>query len=231
MVTRRTVNQQLKGFTLIEVLVSLVLFSIMLTTAMYGYQLYNSLWQRQLSAIDTAQSEYKALELVQNSLLAAIPYQVQTAAKKPGFYFLGRAEGLTLVTANPVFQPQHPAVIRLFQEKSADGGFQLVYEEASLQGMRLTSEEQELPFAHRVIVLQGLKKLDFHYLGWQDIASRTASLSSENLLRQQLFSEYDGLVRGYQPTQIQIQIDNFLWVVPLVGRAEKMMEQQQGLSE
>lgn len=231
MVTRRTVTQRLTGFTLIEVLVSLVLFSIMLTTAMYGYQLYNGLWQKQLSAIDDAKSDYKALELVQNSLLAAIPYQVQTAANKPGFYFLGRSEGLTLVTANPVFQPQHPAVIRLFQEKAADGGFQLVYEEASLQGMRLTSDTQELPFAHRLIVLRGLKKLDFHYLGWQDIASRTASLSSENMLRPQLFSEYDGLVRGYQPTQIHIQIDKFLWVVPLVGRAEKMMEQRQGLSE
>jgi prepilin-type N-terminal cleavage/methylation domain-containing protein len=231
MAAYRTRARRLTGFTLIEVLVSMVLFSILLTTAMYGYQLYNSLWQRQLSAIDTAKADYQSLEMVQHSLLAAIPYQVATDNRKNAFYFLGRSEGLTLVTANPVFEPQHPAVIRLFREKDAEGGFQLVYEEASLRGMRLTSESQELPFAHRLIVMKGIGKIDFKYLGWPDMASRTASLSSESLLKPQLFDQYDGLVRGYQPKQIHIQLDEFQWVVPLVGRAEKMLEQQQGLTE
>ena len=71
---------------------------------------------------------------------------LRDADDRPGFYFLGREEGLTLVTSSPVFSPEQIAVIRVFREPASDGRWNLVYEEAPLTGVLLRRSDQTLPF-------------------------------------------------------------------------------------
>ncbi len=202
-------RKNVSGFTLIELLVAVVILAMVVGIGTLGFSLFTQQWARARSDFDTRLTDYQRLALVHRALEDAIPWAVRSGSGRIGFYFLGREEGLTLVTASPVFNPGQMAVIRVFRESAGPNESRLVYEEAPLSTVRLREASQTLPFQHRLVVLKSLKgPTSFRYYGWASLDERVREGGpGEMPPMPQWFDEYDGLVRGQHPQRIGVALD------------------------
>lgn len=197
------------GFTLIELLLATSLLMFILAMAMYGYQLFNQQWQRNLSDIEIAFNKAQRLDLLSEALQGIIPYMVNGVDNAPGFYFLGKLDGFTAVTASPIVNTGSYAVIRVFIE-STDDGYQLVYEEASLRNTFLLSPQQVLPFNDRLVILTAQEQIRFSYgvLQFDDQASDYDGFASSKMQlvwREQI----DGVTTKTHPVKLSINLAGF----------------------
>ena len=210
-----------RGFTLVELLIALAIFGMVVGIASYGYSLFTRHWEGRLGRFDQARSQYQRLDLVVAALEDTLPYVVRDERGAPGFYFLGREEGLTLVTRSPVFSPGELAVIRVFREPADDGNWNLLYEEAPLTGVQLRESSQVLPFQHRMLVLSSVADLRFGYYGWESLEKRFEGSESPELgLSPRWFDEYDGLELRQHPERIAMRLAGSEAVVYVPERAD-----------
>ena len=222
-------DSRLRGFSLVELLVAITIFGMVVGIASYGYSLFSQHWDRWHAGFDRAAAQYQRLDLVVTSLNDALPWLVRDDAGRPGFYFLGREEGLTLVTQSAVFAPDAPAVIRLFREPDGHGRWNLVYEEAPLQGVLLRAASQTLPFKNRMVVLRDLPRPQFHYFGWASLQARSQATDAAGLeLAPRWYTEYDGLKRRVHPQRIAIEIGGTKAVFLVPERADTSLNRYLG---
>jgi prepilin-type N-terminal cleavage/methylation domain-containing protein len=213
------------GFTLVELLLAVAIMLTVLVFAGTAYQLYTRTWAKDLSRIDQTFAEFRHTALFVEACRAIIPLSVRksmTEKQSWGFYFLGREEGFTAVTASPVYATGYPAVIRVFREFTEDGGQRLVYEEASMRGLVLNYADQTLDFKFRQVILHSRDPIVFAYYGWESLDAKMNS-SSEFMAAGQIaeprwFTDYDGIARGYQPDQIRVQIGTSMIQLQLPNR-------------
>jgi prepilin-type N-terminal cleavage/methylation domain-containing protein len=214
-------HAKVRGFTLIELLIALTIFGMVIGIATYGYSLFSRSWEGRLGQFQRAQDQYQRLDLVVAALENTLPYVVRGPDGAPGFYFLGRDEGLTLVTMSPVFSAGNLAVVRVFREPAGDGRWNLLYEEAPLEGVQLRLASQTLPFQHRMVVLRDVPDLEFSYFGWRSIEKRMAAADAPELGYQpEWSSEFDGLALNVHPQRIAIRIGESDAVVFVPERAD-----------
>ena len=214
-------HAKVRGFTLIELLIALTIFGMVIGIATYGYSLFSRSWEGRLGQFQRAQDQYQRLDLVVAALENTLPYVVRGPDGAPGFYFLGREEGLTLVTMSPVFSAGNLAVVRVFREPAGDGRWNLLYEEAPLEGVQLRLASQTLPFQHRMVVLRDVPDLEFSYFGWRSIERRMAVADAPELgYVPEWSTEFDGLALNVHPQRIAIRIGESDAVVFVPERAD-----------
>jgi prepilin-type N-terminal cleavage/methylation domain-containing protein len=214
-------HAKVKGFTLIEMLIALAIFGMVVGIASYGFSLFSRHWEGRLGRFQQSQDQLQRLDLVVAALENTLPYVVRDASGAPGFYFLGREEGLTLLTMNPVFAAGSIAVIRVFREPAGNGKWNLLYEEAPLAGQKLRLASQVLPFSHRMIVLRDVPDLGFRYFGWRSLERRVAVADAPELgYEPEWATEFDGLVLNMHPQRIALRIGDSEAVVFVPERAD-----------
>lgn len=211
------------GFTLIEMLIATVLLLMILATANYTYAFYNQYWNGRLGHFDKTLFNARSLMQTQMAIESAIPYVVETKDKSSySFYFLGRDEGLTLVSASPIFSKvaSASAVVRVFREQT-ENGFQLVYEEAPLDEELLLKLDQTLDFNYRVVMLTEKNNIKFSYYGWPSRSDRYSLIP--NPAKRQWFDAYDAAKTKIQPLKVKIEIDGEAMVFELAEGHEKLL--------
>lgn len=218
MATART----LRGFSLLEMLVAIVVLSIVIGISTFAYSLFMRQWDGHLGRFDKAQSQYQRLEWLAIALEDTLPYAVHDDQDRLGFYFLGRDEGLTLVTMSPIFAVGEPALVRVFREPSEDGTWQLIYEEAPFAGTLLARADQRMKFRHRLVIASDLPRPTFRYFGWANAGSRLA-IDDAFTEQRSWFDEYDGLVRQFHPEKIELQMGNEIAVFDIPERANAII--------
>jgi prepilin-type N-terminal cleavage/methylation domain-containing protein len=210
-----------RGITLIELLIAMSILSLIMALASYGFSLFAGYWERSRGSFEQSSARLQRLSLVIHSVEASVPWLVKDAQNDIGFYFLGREEGFTFVTTEPVFSSQGMAVVRLFRERESMGRFRLVYEEAPLMGVNLERADQVLPFAHRLVVLSSLRSLSFRYFGYMSAASRGLGMDDERAIEAsaQWLTTFDGLEAGLNPMKVGISLDGaeFRFELPSTG--------------
>jgi hypothetical protein len=211
--------RKIAAFSLIELLISIAILTTLVGAASYVFSVSGRLWRNSDEGYKVAFDRYRRIDLVSLAIRDSIPWLVRDKEEAIGFYFLGREEGLTLVTGSPVFSPGSPAVIRIFRERESGSTWRLVYEEASLADLRLKNSEQILPFDRRLVVAGGLNSISFRYFGWQSLDAYTRSEEGLEPSGKQWFAEYDGLQRSQHPEQISLSLDQSAIVFPIPSRA------------
>jgi prepilin-type N-terminal cleavage/methylation domain-containing protein len=206
-----------RGFTLIELLIAISVLLLLMTLSMYGYQLFNQQWQKKLSDFDTQFQKFKHYEMASGTLKGIVPYMVNDG-QNAGFYFLGRDEGFTAVSAVPVFAGKTLVVFRIFKEQDQQGKFRLVYEEASLNDTLLVNAKQQLPFSRRLVLFENQNYITFRYR----VRSYQDDLSPDGLGAGKYYqwqNSIDGLQQKSHPQQIEISLSGFLWTFQVAERA------------
>jgi hypothetical protein len=174
-------------------------------TANYSYSLYSQYWAGRLGSFDRTVFYFQGLLQVKETIDSSIPYIVK---KKNGhtFYFLGREEGFTLISASPIFAPtvNDAAVVRVFREKT-DDGYQLVYEEAPLANKLLTKLDQIVDFKYRTVLMRTEHPIAFEYYGWM---KREHKFERSVYLNEapKWSVTYDGAVTRIQPQRIRMKL-------------------------
>jgi hypothetical protein len=198
-------KRALSGFTLVELLIAMAISTLVIGLATFSFSLFSKDWVSRVTGFERAAARVQRIDLLSNAMSSAVPWTVRDRVGKYGYYFLGRRDGLTLVTAEPVFGGGAPAVIRVFRELEPGGSARLVYEEASLADLILSDADQVLPFKHRMVVASGLRSLEFRYFGW---ASPTERASVDIGGGKPIWwEEYDGLQRLEHPLRVAVSID------------------------
>lgn len=219
MATPRT----LKGFSLLEMLVAIAVLSIVIGISTFAYSMFIRQWDGHLGRFDAAQSQYQRLEWLAGALHDTLPYLVRDENGATGFYFLGRDEGLTLVTMSPIFGVGEPALIRVFREPDGNGAWQLVYEEAPFAGTLLARADQRMDFRHRLVIATGLPLPRFRYFGWAD-AQTPLTIEDLSGPGRAWFEEYDGLSRRYHPEKIELSLGSEVAVFDVPERVEAVIQ-------
>lgn len=207
------------GFTLIELLIATVILLALLSLSMFSYSTLTKAWGHRLSNIEFVQDDYKKKILFTNAVSGIIPV-VTRQRNDTGFYFLGDSSGFTAITNSAIFNPDYPAVIRVFSERSESGTFDLVYEEASLKDLLLLDSGQELPFANKLLIFSDLSRIDFAYYALPDISTPVEFDRFEQPKeRRQWLGNHDGMVARTHPTDFSINIDGFEMLFSVADRA------------
>ena len=214
--------RKLRGFSLLEMLVAVVVLSMVIGISTYAYSLFMRQWDGHLGRFDESQAQYQRLEWLATALQDTLPYLVRDDKNELGLYFLGRDEGLTSVTMSPIFGVGEPALIRVFREPEDSGTWRLVYEEAPFAGNVLAHADQRMEFRHRLVIARGLPRPEFRYFGWADLQS---SMNLEDSLStgRAWFDEYDGLRRQFHPEKIELGLGNDVAVFEVPVRADALV--------
>jgi prepilin-type N-terminal cleavage/methylation domain-containing protein len=216
-------QRRLGGFTLIELLISITILGLVIGLATYGFSLFSRHWEGPRSDFERHAGQMQRLDLLSRSLNDALPWIVKDTNGRPGFYFLGRDEGMTLVTSSPIFAIDAPAVIRVFREPEGSGRWRLVYEEASLENTLLRDGAQTLPFKNRLVILEGLRGVSFRFYGWASLQERLGANEIDGGRPPQWWDEFDGLVRMHQPQRVGLKFDDFEAVFQMPERTEALL--------
>ena len=210
-----------RGITLIELLIAMAILSLIMALASYGFSLFAGYWDRTRGSFDQSSARLQRLSLVIQSIEASVPWLVKDAQNDIGFYFLGREEGFTFVTTEPVFTSRGMAVVRVFREREGGNRFRLVYEEAPLSGIDLERADQILPFRYRLLVLANLDSLSFRYFGYPSAATRGLGMDDERVADSSVkwLSAFDGLEAGLNPQRVGMNMSGveFQFELPSTG--------------
>jgi len=210
-----------RGITLIELLIAMSILSLIMALASYGFSLFAGYWERTRGSFDQSSARLQRLSLVIQSVEASVPWLVKDAKNDIGFYFLGREEGFTFVTTEPVFASNGMAVARVFRERDGVSRFRLVYEEAPLVGVDLERADQVLPFGHRILVLTNLESLSFRYFGYSSAVTRGMGMDDERSVEASAkwLTNFDGLDAGLNPLRVGMNLNGteFEFELPSTG--------------
>ena len=211
-----------QGFTLVETLIAMVILMSLIFTANYTYSFYTRYWSGKLGQFDQSLFTARGLLQLKQAVESAIPYVVRGEGDDVGFYFLGRDEGFTLVSASPIFgSTEHSSsVIRVFREQE-NGHYQVVYEEAPLSRELLVDLEQELTFTNRLVLFKTEQPISFDYYGWPNRNARYSQTTDAN--KRLWRAIYDGAKTDIQPLAIRMHIGEQSAIFRLSEGHEKLI--------
>jgi prepilin-type N-terminal cleavage/methylation domain-containing protein len=217
--------RKVNGLSLIELLISISILAAITALTSYFFSFAGNLWKDRDDSFQSSFDRYRRIDLLNLAISNSLPWVVRKKEGDFGFYFLGRDEGLTLVTGSPIFNPGYPAVIRIFRESSTDGKWRLVYEEASLSDIRPFTADTVLPFKNRLIVADGLTEVSFRYFGYASLAASISDETSQAANKKEWLSDFDGLLRSYHPEKIEIGLNGSAVVFSLPVKAASLVSQ------
>lgn len=199
-----------KGFTLVEMLVSMVLLSMVLLIASSAYSSFSSRWDGRLGHFNRTAMQAKQLILVQEALNSIVAYAVTNESAQAKLYFEGNRNGFVAVTLRSIFTPENAAVIRMQLLQNPDFSYRLIYQESSMLEQLLTKANQPLNFSKPIVLFDNLSKVDFQYFGWSSRESKYWTIDSATAQPEPpaWYNEYNSLVKNLQPEQVKITFSN-----------------------
>ncbi|WP_286271765.1 prepilin-type N-terminal cleavage/methylation domain-containing protein [Thalassotalea hakodatensis] len=195
-----------KGFTLIEMLVSMTLLSMVMLIATNAYSLFSDRWNGRLGYFNQTLTTTKNLLLLQESLQSITGYVVTDNKQGAKYYFEGNRNGFVAVTLRSMFDPEVAAVIRLKFEQNEDFTFRLLYEESPMVQQMLVQVTQQLEFEHSVVLFDRVKNAEFLYFGWSSLENKnwTPDLTSMQPPQKEWLSDYNSLEKLVFPEQVSV---------------------------
>ncbi|MDG1750744.1 MAG: prepilin-type N-terminal cleavage/methylation domain-containing protein [Thalassotalea sp.] len=178
-----------KGFSLIELLVALAIMSMTLLISSLGYSFFMDRWQKSLGIFDQSANTAKKLLLTKHSILGIYPYILRDKNHVASIYFEGNEDGFIGITTRSFFYRDTPSVVRFSLMQQEDFTYQLHYEEEPIAKNPITIIKQNINFKRRVVLLDGILDVKFHYYGHKNLSSKVAG--SENKVWWQSFNGFN----------------------------------------
>ena len=97
--------KQSSGFTLIEMLVTVVLLSALILIGSFSYAQFSKLWNVQVNDFDIKLEHARNSILINEVLDSLLPYVVYDVNDEPSIYFEGNRNGFVGVSKYKTWQP------------------------------------------------------------------------------------------------------------------------------
>ena len=153
------------GFSLVELLVSMVLLSIIVLLSSYSYAQFSRYWDGRLGNFDVAFSQLRDSWLLEDILYSIQPYVVKNDKNIPRFYFEGNVNGFVAVSNKSISAVAVASVIRISLVPKNDQTFELLYEEAPMSRSALTRLTSRPNFSTPRVLFDQLINPEFSYFG------------------------------------------------------------------
>lgn len=197
-----------KGFTLVEMLVSMVLLTMVMLIASGAYSLFSDRWNGRLGHYNKSMATAKESILVQEALNSIIAYAVTDDKGDAKLYFEGNRNGFVAVTLRSIYNPKVAAVIRLKVSQNDDFTYKLIYEEFAMTEELLINAQQPIVFSSPIVLFDKLVNINFQYFGWPSLASYNWSSENSSTITnpkpRKWFDNYNALDTYIQPEQIKV---------------------------
>lgn len=163
------VFMSLKGFTLIEVVVALMILGLILLIILGAFRLGVSAWEKGESVKEDYQKVRIISHLISQQIKSAFPYKIK-AQKAEGDYlaFEGKLHSLRFVSALPIRAQQPEGFVYAtykFKEGGKEGGRLILYEQRVLNKDFF---EEELKEESGVTLLEGVSDVRLEYYQEED---------------------------------------------------------------
>lgn len=197
----------LKGFTLIEVLISVAIFSILISLSIIAVNHYRDIFSKNNFKAYEGFKVTKNKLLFFNSINSIYDYFVKISEdnKKLVPYFKGEKKQIEYITLSSVFNFSSAAAVKVSGIESKEG-FNLLYEEKSLENYYLDRNDEVIEYDYRVVIFKNLKDFEFSFYG----ITGTKIDEEQNILVEAYSKEdcFDGEKFGHMPSKIILKIDN-----------------------
>lgn len=193
-----------QGFTLVEMLVTMVLLSMIVLIGSSAYGIFAQRWDGQLGKFDVAMQNTRDLMLVQEVLDSLMPYVVYREDETPVVYFEGNRNGFVAVSSRSVFSGQVPAVVRFSVVQNEDLRFDVRYEEWAMDDDVLRMATQSIDFSEPLTLFRDIENPIFGYLGWSSSEERFGVEGVAIAKAPQWLSSYDAVKLPFAPLKARL---------------------------
>lgn len=218
----RVKRQSQHGFSLIELLISMVLLSVIVFLSSFAYAQFSRYWDGRLGSFDQVFSILRNGWLLEDIFSHVHPYVVKSNAGIPRFYFEGNINGFVAVSKESLSRIDTTSVIRMSLTQNIDGSFDLLYEEAPMSAVALVQLTQRPNFSEPLTLLKSLEDAEFSYFGPEAPINDSPDLDVRQ--RDLWTSEYNSAVTLRHPKKLGIRWSDdgevVSWVVDLVQPVE-----------
>ena len=214
--------QRQRGFSLVELLISMVLLSVIVLLSSFAYAQFSRYWDGRLGSFDNVFSVLRNGWLLEDILSHVHPYVVRNNAGIPRFYFEGNINGFVAVSKESLSRVDTTSVIRLTLAQNSDGSYDLLYEEAPMSQAALVQLTQRSNFSEPLTLLQSLEDAEFSYFGPEAPPNDSPDIDVRQ--RDLWTRDYNSAMTLRHPKKVRIQWSSdgevISWLVDLVQPVE-----------
>jgi general secretion pathway protein J len=148
-----------KGFTLVEVMITLTILGFILLIIFGGFRLSFSAWERGDSTKEDLQRRRIISQLISQQIKSIVPYRIKTE-KAEGDYlaFQGKSQSLKFVSAFPIRTKRPEGFVYAIYEFKE--GRLILYEQRALNRNFFEEESKE---EMKISLLEGISNIRFEY--------------------------------------------------------------------
>jgi prepilin-type N-terminal cleavage/methylation domain-containing protein len=193
-----------KGFTLIELMISISILTLLLFTGSYTYSLMSERWNKELGQFSQSAQLAKNIEILQRALEGIHSFVVVDKKGKPSLFFIGDSDSLLSISRSGFYSNGFPEIFRISTVKNEHGLFDLVYQAASSQHLLLTGTDQEIEFDHQITLFKDIEEATFTYYGWSSYAKK--SFRAETADQANWSPRFSGIDNQIMPEKFQLTL-------------------------
>ena len=193
-----------RGFTLVELLVSMSLLSMIVLVGSSGFGLFSQRWDGRLGQFDKTMRNTQNILLTQEVLGSLMPYVAYRRDGKPVIYFEGNRNGFVGVSSRSIFSSSNFAVVRFSVRQRADLAYDVLYEESPMQDDMLVFVGQALHFSQPVVLFDTVNSPRFQYYGWADASAAAREDDSVPKAPPKWFDSFNGLEALHAPLKASL---------------------------
>ena len=203
------------GFTLMEVLISIVILSLLMLVGSLSMSIFLDHWQKDRLESEKNIPQFIRWVLLKDAVEGAYDYYVKLS---PGVtehipYFKTYEGGFEFTTVNPIWSKSETAIARVrFQQNGAL--YNLTYEESALDNKCLILWNDSPKYENSSIFIKGIRSYSIMYFGARDITTAGLDAQSEIIpgvmgtdeVVYDWFPTYEGNVRKILPRKISVAL-------------------------
>lgn len=197
-----------KGFSLVELLVSMSILMMVLLIGTLSYNQYSQYWNKELGDFDQQIKEAKDFSFIYHILRNIRPHMIKDNTDKWFHYFEGGNTLLRSVTAESISSPGSAAIFELKIETESDST-KITYQEKPIVSAPFLSRGQVGGYTFRRTIELKISNFLFEYYGWKHSDEFFSSQENRDI-SQSWFGLYSGEDTLLTPSKIRVSFANDL---------------------
>lgn len=227
-----------RGFSLVELLVALTIFSLVIFIATFAYKNFSRYWEDNLGHFDRSFAQAKGINILQSSIADTMAYVLQNEQQIAFHYFEGGASVIRAIRQKSVVAPEYPAAyeLKVKPSESNPGQLALIYSETPFNRENYLQPSKWEEYSYQLELLSNIEDLNFSYYGlanYKDLFGSEGDALVAAL--PQWFGLYSGEDTQLMPLLVRVQLRSkgelFSFDIPLLASSFELLRQNAALTD